>query len=151
MTASELSDPARSNRWQPLIDVAGKDLIDPEVYKQQRGWVMAEVAEELLPIDTTLRFALFGLECALGVTFNAAECERVFRDATVNQMSSKQYVLFESSRFNVSGRVDEYEPESIWLRVQGELGVVEKLKRGVEGSRLHAIRLSQLREIEEHG
>ena len=151
MTASELSDPARSNRWQPLIDVAGKDLIDPEVYKQQRGWVMAEVAEELLPIDTKLRFALFGLECALGVTFNGVECERVFRDATENQVSAKQYVLFESPRIVVSGRVDEYEHASIWLRVQGQRGVAEVLRRVVEGSEFHAIRLNQLREKEEHG
>jgi hypothetical protein len=24
------------DRWQPLIDAAGKDLVDPEVYKQYR-------------------------------------------------------------------------------------------------------------------
>ena len=104
---------------------------------------MAEVAEELLPVDTKLRFALFGLECALGVTFNGVECERVFRDAGENQVSAKQYVLFESPRIVVSGRVDEYEPESIWLRVQGERGVAEVLRRVVEGSEFHAVRLRQ--------
>ncbi len=36
ITVQEASDPARPNRWQPLIDIAGKDLIDPEVYKVQR-------------------------------------------------------------------------------------------------------------------
>ena len=28
--------PEELARWQPLIDIAGKDLIDPEVYKQYR-------------------------------------------------------------------------------------------------------------------
>lgn len=143
MTANELTDHAVSNRWQPLIEVAGKDLIDPEVYKQQRGWEMAEVAEELLPVDATLRFALFGLECALGETFNGVECERVFRDAGEDQVSAKQYVLFESPCIVVSGRVDEYEPESIWLRVQGQRGVAEVLRRVVEGAEFHAVRLRQ--------
>lgn len=105
---------------------------------------MAEVAEELLPIDTTLRFALFGLECALGVSFSGIECERVFRDAAEDQVSAKQYVLFESPRFVVSGRVDEYEPESIWLRVQGKSAVAEVLRRVVEGAKVHAFRLRQL-------
>ena len=36
ITVRESPDPARPNRWQALIDIAGKDLIDPEVYKQQR-------------------------------------------------------------------------------------------------------------------
>ena len=36
ITVRESPDPARPNRWQPLMDIAGKDLIDPEVYKQQR-------------------------------------------------------------------------------------------------------------------
>lgn len=35
-TEREVPDSAPPNRWQALIDIAGKDLIDPDVYKQQR-------------------------------------------------------------------------------------------------------------------
>lgn len=102
---------------------------------------MAEVAEELLPIDTTLRFALFGLECALGISFNGVECERIFREAAENQVSAKQYVLLESRRLIVSGRVDEYESESIWIRVQGEPSIAAVMRQVVERSKSHAVRL----------
>ncbi len=54
--------------------------------------LMTEIVEELLVIDSGLRFALFGLECSLGVPFNGAECERVFHDAVADQRSAKQYV-----------------------------------------------------------
>lgn len=104
---------------------------------------MAEVAEELLPINTTLRFALFGLECAIGISFNGVECERIFREAAENQVTAKQYVLFESRRLIVEGRVDEYEPESIWLRVQGELGIAKVVRQVVDGAKSHALRLRQ--------
>lgn len=36
ITVRESPDPVRPNRWQALIDIAGRDLIDPEVYTQQR-------------------------------------------------------------------------------------------------------------------
>jgi len=148
--AHDLPDASRPYRWQALIDIAGKDLIDPEAYKQHRGSPMAEVAEEFLPIDTTLRFALFGLECALGISFNGVECERIFREAVEDQVSAKNYLLFESRRLVVSGRVDEYEPESIWLRVQGDFGDGEVVKRVVDGAKVHALRLPQQAESEKH-
>jgi hypothetical protein len=33
----EAPDPARADRWKPLSDIAGQDLIDPDVYKEQRA------------------------------------------------------------------------------------------------------------------
>lgn len=100
-----------------------------------------EVAEQLLTIDLRLRFALFGLECALGVTFSGVECERVFRDAAADQVSAKKYVFHESSNLVVTGRVEEYEPDSVWLRVGGRTGVREILRRVVEGAEHQAIRI----------
>jgi len=101
---------------------------------------VAEVAEELLTIDLRLQFALFGLECALGVSFAGAERVRVFRDAAEDQVSAKRYTFFESPRLNVTGRVDEYEPESIWLRVEGGRGCGEALRRVAEGSKFAEFR-----------
>jgi hypothetical protein len=108
---------------------------------------MAEVAEVLLPIGLQLRFALFGLECAFGVSFDGVECERVFRDAAEDQVSARQYLLFQSARLVVSGRVDEYEPETIWLRVQGKAGVGEVLRQVVAGAEFHAFRFCRSPEI----
>jgi hypothetical protein len=89
-----------------------------------------EVAEELVTMDSRLRFALFGLECAPGVSFAGVECEREFRDCAEDQVSAKRYTFFESPRLAVTGRVDEYEPESLWMQVRGERGSRELLRRG---------------------
>lgn len=102
---------------------------------------MAEIAEELLTIDLGLRFALFGLECALDVSFDGAECERVFLDAANNQVSSKHYRFFSSSRLTVNGQVDDYEPESIRLRVEGQRGCGEILRRITQNSTFAVYRM----------
>ena len=104
---------------------------------------MVEVAEELLVIDHRLRFALFGLECAFAVTFAGAECDRVFRDAALDQVTAKRYKFFESPQLSITGRVDEYEPESVWIRVEGSRGIGEVLRRVAEGAELQALRLCQ--------
>src|SRR5690348_7923701 len=104
---------------------------------------MAEVAEELMLIDLRLRFVLFGLECVLGVTFAGDECERVFRDKAEDQVSAKRYIFFESSRLAVTGRVAEYEPESVWVQLRGVHGGGELLQRVVEGAEFPALRLRQ--------
>ena len=104
---------------------------------------MSEAAEEVLTIDHRLQFALFGLECALGVSFAGAECVRVFREAAKDQVSAKRYTFFESPRLNVTGSVGEYEPESIWLRVEGGRGCSELLRRVAEGSKFAEFRRRQ--------
>jgi hypothetical protein len=109
---------------------------------------VGEIVEELLPIDLKLRLALFGLECALGVSFDGVECERVFNDAATDQVAAKLYLLFDSPRLIVSGRVDEYEPESMLLHVGGGTGVAETIHRVLEGSEFHAFRLRQSLELE---
>src|SRR5688500_3153579 len=102
---------------------------------------MAEDSEELLLISLQLRFALFGLECAFGVSFDGVECERIFRDAADDQISAKHYVLFDSPRLVVRGRVEDCESDSIWLQIHGRRGSAEILRRVVEGSEFHALRL----------
>jgi hypothetical protein len=107
---------------------------------------VVEAAEAQLTIDHRLQFALFGLECALGVSFAGAECLRVFRDAGEDQVSAKRYMFFESPRLIVTGRVDEYESDSIWLRVEGGRGCGEVLRRVVESSEFAEFRRRQLDE-----
>ncbi len=104
---------------------------------------MGEFAEEHLCIGLRLRFALFGLECALGVSFDGAECERVFRDAAEDHISAKQYTFYGSARLAVTGRVDEYEPDSLWLRVEGNHGCGSVLRRVVENSEYAQFRMRE--------
>ena len=109
---------------------------------------MAEATELQLTIDMRLRFTLFGLECALGVSFDGGECERVFRDAAEDQVTVKCYTFFTSPRLSVTGRVDEYEPESVWLRAEGKRGIGEVLRKSVGGAGLHVFRLTESMERE---
>jgi hypothetical protein len=103
--------------------------------------VKVEVAEQLVGIDSCLRFALFGLECALNVSFAGPECEKVFVDASADHVSAKHYTFFKSSDLTVTGRVDAYEPESIWIRIQSHSGINELLRRVVNGAEVQALRL----------
>ena len=38
ITVTETAAAAVEDRWKPLFDIAGKDLIDPEAYKEQREY-----------------------------------------------------------------------------------------------------------------
>jgi hypothetical protein len=105
------------------------------------GWSVAEVAEAWVTIDGRLRFVLFGLECTLGVGLDTLACEKVFRDAREDQVSVKEYTLHESAGLLVTGRVDEYEPEQIRVRVEGRRGVRLLLGRVVERAEAHFRRM----------
>jgi len=83
------------------------------------------------------------LECALGVSFAGSECERVFRDAAEDQVSPKRYTFFESPSLRVTGRVEEYEPETVWLQVRSERRSGKLLRRIAEGAELAAFRMKQ--------
>lgn len=107
---------------------------------------MAEITEAQLPFDLQLRFALFGLKCALGVTLAAPEIERAFRESDEDPVSAKEYLFHQSRHLVVSGRVDAYEPETIRLRVQGKRGVGELLRRVVEGAEYQVVRLRSFKE-----
>lgn len=102
---------------------------------------MDEPAEALIPIDLTLRFVLFGLECALGVALSAPEAERVFREAAEDQVSAKDYVFHQSRGLSITGRVDKYEPETIWLRVDGRRNLTALLERVIEAAEHRVARL----------
>ena len=104
---------------------------------------MTEVAEERFAIDDRPRLAQFGLECALHVSFNGAERKRVFQDRTVDQVSEKRYVFFESARLSVIGQVDEYEPETVRLQIRGSVRPCDLLQCVKVGAELHCFRLRQ--------
>jgi hypothetical protein len=109
---------------------------------------VSEAAEALVPIDDGLRFVFFGLECALSIALCPLETERVFRDERADQVSAKAYTFYESPMLRVFGRVDEYEPESLFVRIEGRRDAGELLRRVVEGAESQSIRMRQAREGE---
>ncbi len=102
---------------------------------------MGQIAEAMVLIDATLRLALFGLECALRVEFSVREIERVFQDEREDQQSAKEYTFFDAGGVRVSGSVDEYEPESIWLRIESPQVSQAFLDNLLERARYQALRL----------
>jgi len=91
---------------------------------------------------------MFGLECALNVEFNPAEMERVFMDAKANQVQTKQYAFHQSKGLIVTGRVDGYEPESIWLRVESAKSLAPTLSSILERTRYRIFRTCGREETE---
>ena len=100
----------------------------------------------LLDIDDSLRFFLFGLETALGVGFEVFEVERVFEDARTNGCREIRYDLHSTRRARVSGWVEAYEPDTIWIEVSTPLWTDDKLAALAEESRLQVRRLNDHRE-----
>ena len=54
---------------------------------------------------------------AWNVEFDSDEVERLFAESDEN-VSGGQYTFWASGRLSVSGRVDEYEPGTVWRSVQ---------------------------------
>ena len=104
---------------------------------------MTQSARRLTTIDDSLRFALFGLECMLGVEFIVNEVERIFRDAQADQVSVKEYRLCERGALRVSGLVEEYEPDSIWIHVEGGSIGQARLDELFERAGYQALRLKK--------
>ena len=72
---------------------------------------------ELVMIDENLRFILFGISCRLGIDMNSMECDKIYSDMRDGQFSNKNYTLFSRKDLEITAVVDEYEPESIWIKI----------------------------------
>jgi hypothetical protein len=96
---------------------------------------------ELVAIGRELRLTFFAIECVFDVVLDSRECERVFQDAAEDQVSAKEYLFFESSVLSIRGKVDEYEPETIWLTVEGKRAQ-DVLSRVIETAKHHAKRFT---------
>lgn len=89
-------------------------------------------------IDDSLRFFLFGLQCLLGVTFSGSLCDKVFQDSREDSVSEKAYSLHQGRRLKVTAWVEDYEPETIWIKVVGKAVDLDSLAKaaGYESFRM---------------
>ena len=96
---------------------------------------MPQETRELLIIDNTLRYVLYGVCVVLDIDMRAGEIERLFTASAAGDATSRSYEFHRSSRVSVLGRVDEHEPESVWLSVAAPKFNQANLKRIVETAR----------------
>jgi hypothetical protein len=102
-------------------------------------------AEQIVSIDLELRFILFGLQMVLDIPFSVHEMDRVFTDSIADQVSAKEYLIYESSSVAVTGHVDDYEPETIRLRLRHR-DAVSLLPRIVEAAHYEIVRINRANE-----
>ncbi len=100
------------------------------------------MARETIHIDMRLRFLFFGLECAVGELFRVQEMERVFADAKTDHVSQKEYTFYSAGRLRITGLVEEYEPETLILSVEGDKKLEKALPEIVKNAGYHYIRWS---------
>ncbi len=96
---------------------------------------------QLVTIDDHLRFVLFGLECTLDVEFSVDAVEKIFSDGEQDAVSEKHYKLWASKQQSVTGHVEEYEPEDVWLTVQSLEPFAPSLRAIAERARYQMYRL----------
>lgn len=101
---------------------------------------------QLLSIDEALRFVLFGLECTLDVELNPAIVEQVFSDTEADAVSAKRYAFWSGPGMEVTGHVQEYEPESLWLTIQSQRVHKPSLSDIVERAKYHVLRWAKWQE-----
>ncbi|OWP62080.1 hypothetical protein CDA63_16020 [Hymenobacter amundsenii] len=78
-------------------------------------------------IDESLRLTFDKLQAFLGVVFNQEEIEQVFFDAEHDLVSFKYYTFYTANgvlfpKWEVTGAVGEYEPETLFLQSSGGFG-----------------------------
>lgn len=98
---------------------------------------------QLLPIDDHLRLVLFGLECALNVEFSPDIVECIFCDSEHDARQEKRYLLSAGPHLKVTGYMEEYEPEEIWLTVESDKAYAALLSAIFERAKSQVYRLAK--------
>lgn len=78
---------------------------------------------ELFTIDNNLRVFLNETEKYFSIKIDREIIEKIFRDAEVDQVNEKEYIIFQSQGtifkkgLTITGSVDGYEPETILVEI----------------------------------
>ena len=91
-----------------------------------------------LLIDQSLRATFDKLQAFLGIVFNQEEVEQVFLDAQHDQISFKYYTFYAANsiffpKWEVTGAVGEYEPETLFLQSSGGFGKRKRFEQFFSG------------------
>jgi hypothetical protein len=88
---------------------------------------------QILQIDERLRVLLAELEIYLGIKLNQAEVNRIYEEKRTDAVSFKSYTFYHKKNYffpdwEITGAVDEYEPETLFLKSNGGLGKKRKFE-----------------------
>ena len=78
----------------------------------------------LINIDSDLISFFSELENYFSIKLDKIIIEKIFKDAEDDQVSEKDYKIFEKERslfksqIQIIGKVDEYEPNDIWIEIK---------------------------------
>jgi hypothetical protein len=100
---------------------------------------------QLLTVDDTLRYLLYGVSVVLRIEMRASEIERLFAASASRDSTAQLYEFHRSPRVLVTGRVDEHEPESVWLTVVARKFDQTELTRLLEAARHASFGLALVR------
>ena len=101
---------------------------------------------ELVNIGLTLRFLAAELGQLIGSPLSSVEIEKAITDSEDDQVNSKDYLFLKVGRVEVSGHVDEYEPETTWITVVGNRKIERRLDEIIELADIDARRAARSEE-----
>lgn len=137
--AEAAAKPQTHSLTSPSADASSEPTQKPswlETLFKGSGWYKRYVAPsevtECLPIDNSLRYVLYGLSVVLNVDLRASEIERLFADRSHGDASKRSYEFHRSPFARVTGLVEAYESESVWLSVSASVVDKKLLLRLIE-------------------
>jgi len=102
-----------------------KPIIPPHLRRASRA---SGARVERVFIDSMATPVLFkALESLLATPIDHDIVAKVYSDFTEDQVNSKLYTFSSGSELRISGEVEEHEPESLWVLIEGAQGFEDKL------------------------
>ena len=94
------------------------------------------MVQDLFVIGDKMRTFLQRLSADLTVALLPNEIDQVFKDEQADQVFQKFYNFYVSKSLRITGVVGEYEPETIWIQVQGKSSQEKAFRRLTDEFRL---------------
>ncbi|MDQ3001710.1 MAG: hypothetical protein M3Y08_10670 [Fibrobacterota bacterium] len=78
---------------------------------------MKSIMLELIPIEPGLDELLVKIQNSYQIVPDSKIINRIKKDSIENIADGKDYKIFENTNWLISGKIDDEEPESIWIEV----------------------------------
>ena len=72
---------------------------------------------ELIPVEPELEIILGKIKAAYQIVGDSAVINRIKNDSIAGIADGKEYKIFENHGFLITGKIDDFEPESMWIEV----------------------------------
>ena len=78
---------------------------------------MKSIRLELIPVDPGLDKLLLEMKTAYQIVPDANVINRIKDDSIRNIAEGQEYRIFENSSWLITGKIDDEEPDSVWIEV----------------------------------